>query len=123
MSHLQCGGEATRWQGEEPAAGINREDAGTGRAYAWAQQLGGLQGLPHLESTSDVIASTSKSCTSTEPFGFIDDWFGALSRRLEARMSLNAEARFEIFVEIVRSDSIPNFSLLNFRSMPSKAAC
>ncbi|KAM7536189.1 hypothetical protein Aperf_G00000096432 [Anoplocephala perfoliata] len=93
LSHLQCGGETSRWQGEEPAVGINQgaEDAGGGRTYAWAQQLGGLQGLPHLESTSDVIASTSKSYISTEPFGFIDVWFAALIRRLEARMSLNAE--------------------------------
>ncbi|VUZ38979.1 unnamed protein product [Hymenolepis diminuta] len=93
FSHLQCDGEAARWQGEETIAGIGHRDVPSGKSYAWAQQLGGLQCLPHLESTEDTIASTSKTTITSymRPFGFVDAWFTSLVRRLEARMSLNAE--------------------------------
>nr|CDS27454.2 THO complex subunit 5 protein [Hymenolepis microstoma] len=94
FSHLQCDGEGARWQGEEPVDGIGYKDASSGKSYAWAQQLGGLQCLPHLESSTDSIASTSTMMSTTSctaPFGFVDSWFTALSRRLEARLSLNAE--------------------------------
>ncbi|CDI98631.1 THO complex subunit 5 protein [Echinococcus multilocularis] len=108
LAHLQCGGEASRWEGGEAVAGgtgpasflpLSSGDDDSGRAYAWAQHLGGLQCLPYLDSARDTLfhASTSSSvtasssATSVEPFGFIDSWFTALCRRLESRMSLNAE--------------------------------
>lgn len=119
LAHLQCGGEASRWEGEEAVAGGtgpasflqldgSRDDGG--RTYAWAQHLGGLQCLPHLDSALDTLshpstsssATASTSATSAEPFGFIDSWFTALCRRLESRMSLNAEV-CPFFVSLVTS--------------------
>ncbi|KAL5108448.1 hypothetical protein TcWFU_001135 [Taenia crassiceps] len=108
LAHLQCGGEASRWEGEEAVAGgtgpasfvpPDGSNDDSGRTYAWAQQLGGLQCLPHLDSALDTLSHPSTSSSATvptsttlaEPFGFIDSWFKALCRRLESRMSLNAE--------------------------------
>ncbi|VDM26426.1 unnamed protein product [Hydatigera taeniaeformis] len=110
LAHLQCGGEASRWEGEEAVTGwtgsasflplSDSSDDGS-RTYAWAQHLGGLQCLPHLESALDALSypstssvAASTSATSSEPFGFIDSWFTAICRRLESRMSLNAEVSF-----------------------------
>lgn len=112
LAHLKFSSEETsRWLGEETViteAGASGGSVacpistGSGRTYGWAQHLGGIQCLPHLESARDTLAppsvfSHSSSAATTEPFGFIGVWFTALCRRLESRMSLNAEVRFHTF--------------------------
>ena len=105
LEHLKCGNEEiSRWTGEETVAtgeggGVGSVPTGGGRAYGWAQQLGGIQCMPQLDSARDTLAppsalpSASSSAAPAEPFGFLEAWFTALCRRLESRMSLNAEVR------------------------------
>ncbi len=73
-----------------------------GRAYRWAQEFAGSQCLPDLEgapSDSSCLLAAKRRCEERAPrFGFIDSWFPAVSKRLEARMALNAEVNQFIVV-------------------------
>lgn len=70
-----------------------------GQPYLWAQQLAGQKCLPCV-SGMETSNNTNLNATKAPPslFGFIDTWFSAVTRRIECRRLLNAEANTLAFM-------------------------